>query len=944
MASKPVLLLDLHRRLGRAIKSQWIALGLVALIAGSFSLVGAAPVRADCWRLRTGEVVQRDGDKPPTEAPRAARVACPASGSTPAQPAPATAPKPPPPPAPQPPPPRGAAQEQGQISPQPAPVRVRPAPASPPASLAPAAAPPSTGPACWQLRTGQIVQTSDGVPPPSAPRAPRVTCQTAVQSPAAPNGPTQAVPRTAQGATVAQPSAASSPLRNFNNVLSPSRAAPQAAAAGASGAVSCWQLRNGEVVQRPDATPPPNSRALQVACAPATLQSIPGVTVVSTAPIDPAETSHSLAVAPSSASAPTTRGPTSAPTAAPAAAPSAAITATTLAVSAQSNAVAGSTPQTAPNTRPSPTTSPTIWARPNINFMLIDQLSSTNPPYSPASWADLPDSSGKVHKDWTCLSATYAMVRYAEGDFNYRIDDSTYLDTKTGGTKSLPEITSDIAGVTIEFIRDQISKGNPVILHSKANSGSHYVLAIGIDSNGQVVANDPYGGRQIHIDPVTWTITDGRLPGYQIVGYRRVAFHTLSQGELSPPVAETATAPGPPKQTPTPPAANNSPPVLVTPPASQPSPTTPTSTTPAPIASALRISGFLPNYTSSSRPYAPTIQLSGSGFLGITEIRWTYTPPGGQSSAYVWTSDNWSGKFNRAGDTSATVTPGLLASNDGPGTYSWTVTFFGTGGQQATIPFTVTYISPPAPVPAPAPAPAPQPVVNTPPPPQSPVPAPVVLRVDGFTSYTTLTRPYQPTIALTGSGLNGITEIRWTYISPGGASGTVVWNSSNWSSKFNRYSDASASVTPVLVASTDPAGLYQWSVTFSAGGQSVSKAFSVTYAPPAAAPSTPAAASAPNASKPDIPSGVSPGTTSSPGASVTGTSVTLHWNVSSGATQYGLGVRDLTTNLFVANTAVNGTSYTVTGLVVGRTYRWNVDACNAAGCSDYTTAIYFTAR
>ena len=50
---------------------------------------------------------------------------------------------------------------------------------------------------------------------------------------------------------------------------------------------------------------------------------------------------------------------------------------------------------------------------------------------------------------------------------------------------------------------------------------------------------------------------------------------------------------------------------------------------------------------------------------------------------------------------------------------------------------------------------------------------------------------------------------------------------------------------------------------------------------------------------------------------------------SDGATYYSLGVRDLTTTALVVDSTTTGTSYAA-ALSPGRSYRWNVAACNAA--------------
>jgi len=91
---------------------------------------------------------------------------------------------------------------------------------------------------------------------------------------------------------------------------------------------------------------------------------------------------------------------------------------------------------------------------------------------------------------------------------------------------------------------------------------------------------------------------------------------------------------------------------------------------------------------------------------------------------------------------------------------------------------------------------------------------------------------------------------------------------------------------------------------------------------------------------PAIPTNPSPGTVSSPGPTTSSTSVTLSWSAPSGATSYGVGVRDMNTNLLVVSTTTTSTSYTAS-LTAGGQYRWNVTACNSTGCSSYTTSLYF---
>ena len=94
------------------------------------------------------------------------------------------------------------------------------------------------------------------------------------------------------------------------------------------------------------------------------------------------------------------------------------------------------------------------------------------------------------------------------------------------------------------------------------------------------------------------------------------------------------------------------------------------------------------------------------------------------------------------------------------------------------------------------------------------------------------------------------------------------------------------------------------------------------------------------AAVPTMPAGTSPGTVASPGPVQASSSVKLQWGAVSNITYYGVGVRDLVTNALVVSTTTTSPFYTAS-LEAGKPYRWNVAACNASGCSLYTTALYF---
>lgn len=93
---------------------------------------------------------------------------------------------------------------------------------------------------------------------------------------------------------------------------------------------------------------------------------------------------------------------------------------------------------------------------------------------------------------------------------------------------------------------------------------------------------------------------------------------------------------------------------------------------------------------------------------------------------------------------------------------------------------------------------------------------------------------------------------------------------------------------------------------------------------------------------------ISPGTGTPPGQIIATTTPTLSWNAVSGAVNYGVYVRDLTTNTLVVNNdcATTGTSYTVpSGMLTNNDqFRWNVkanDNCSLTCVSNYSSDLYF---
>jgi alpha-tubulin suppressor-like RCC1 family protein len=174
----------------------------------------------------------------------------------------------------------------------------------------------------------------------------------------------------------------------------------------------------------------------------------------------------------------------------------------------------------------------------------------------------------------------------------------------------------------------------------------------------------------------------------------------------------------------------------------------------------------------------------------------------------------------------------------------------------------------------------------------------------------------------------------------GGTGVNLTWGAVGGATSYDvGLRDLTANILTSYTANGNSAGVsgliaghaYRWNVAAcnSAGCSSYTTALYFTLANVVTAPSTP--------------NGASPGTDPGPGPTLGGTGVNLTWGAVGGATSYDVGLRDLTANILTSYTA-NGNSAGVSGLIAGHAYRWNVAACNSAGCSSYTTALYFKIR
>ena len=153
-----------------------------------------------------------------------------------------------------------------------------------------------------------------------------------------------------------------------------------------------------------------------------------------------------------------------------------------------------------------------VWERIDIpspaGFPRLDQLNSADGRlYASAQWAEGMDTVSKVaRKKLTCLATVYAMIEHARGNSNFRVGSNTYSDNV--GALGITGVSGSRELTNMDALKTEFQSGNPVILwgpltENPADQFGHFILAIGVNSAGQIVAHDPYGGQLVTINPAT---------------------------------------------------------------------------------------------------------------------------------------------------------------------------------------------------------------------------------------------------------------------------------------------------------------------------------------------------------------------------------------------------------------------------------------------------------
>jgi hypothetical protein len=141
-------------------------------------------------------------------------------------------------------------------------------------------------------------------------------------------------------------------------------------------------------------------------------------------------------------------------------------------------------------------------------------------------WADGMDTVSKApRKTLTCLLVVYAMIEHARGHVNFRAGPNSYTDKD--GALGIAGISSKGALGSMESVRNEFLANRPVILwgpltRKPSDPFGHFILAIGVGSDGKIVAYDPYGGRRVSVDPTTRAVS-GSSAISMVEKYRTVA-------------------------------------------------------------------------------------------------------------------------------------------------------------------------------------------------------------------------------------------------------------------------------------------------------------------------------------------------------------------------------------------------------------------------------------
>ncbi|MEE4188574.1 MAG: hypothetical protein V2I76_09045, partial [Roseobacter sp.] len=149
--------------------------------------------------------------------------------------------------------------------------------------------------------------------------------------------------------------------------------------------------------------------------------------------------------------------------------------------------------------------------------------------YVSSAWANLVVGS-LPRKNETCLAVVYAMLEHGRGNFDHRIgDEGTWSDELGAFDKFAVQKARDLPP-SLATIQTEIRADRPVILQgfSRQLGTNHFMLAVGLTPDQEVIAYDPLTGSEILIPSETMvaeiTQADGTVLAFTVMTLRTLDY------------------------------------------------------------------------------------------------------------------------------------------------------------------------------------------------------------------------------------------------------------------------------------------------------------------------------------------------------------------------------------------------------------------------------------
>lgn len=171
---------------------------------------------------------------------------------------------------------------------------------------------------------------------------------------------------------------------------------------------------------------------------------------------------------------------------------------------------------------------PRVWVAGAEKFPSFQQTNGEDLSlYVSSDWANT-EIEGVPRKDETCLAVVYAILEHARGNTSHRVgQDGTWSDDLGALDKFQVQKLRDLPA-DLKTIQAEIRSGSPIILQgfSRRLGTSHFMLAIGLTADQDVIALDPLSGSEIIIPSKTMVAETPQLDG-AVLAFTVMALRTL---------------------------------------------------------------------------------------------------------------------------------------------------------------------------------------------------------------------------------------------------------------------------------------------------------------------------------------------------------------------------------------------------------------------------------